>query len=221
MAQKKIAVTLSGCGFKDGSEIREAVGTLWALSTEGAEVQCFAPHKDQADVVNTLTMETDSQDQRNCLIESARIARGDVKPLDELDPKVFDGLIMPGGFGVAKNLCTFAFEGSNGKVIPEMQKILESFHQEGKPMGAICISPALVGLAFKDQPFELTLGETSEASAELEKLGHQHIVCQPHEYHVDEKHKVVSTPAYMFDDGSLKDIFQGIHGLTQNVLKLA
>jgi enhancing lycopene biosynthesis protein 2 len=218
---KKIAVVLCGSGFKDGSEIREAVGVLWALSAEGAEVSCFAPDEFQADVVNCLTGKPAEGERRNQLVEAARIARGAIRPLKELKASGFQGLVLPGGFGVAKNLCTFANEGSMGKVNPEMARVLDEFVGAHKPVGAVCIAPALLALAFKGKDFELTLGAPSEASAEIEKLGHKHVPKQASEWHVDKRHKVVTSPAYMCDDAPLHEIFEGIRGLVHSLCQLA
>lgn len=214
---KKIAVVLCGSGYLDGSEIRESVSVLLALSQQGAAYQCFAPDDFQTDVVNSLTQEASSE-KRNMLIESARIARSDVKPLSELQANDFDGIIIPGGFGVAKSLCSFAFKGSMADVRSDIKKVLESFHGAKKPIGAVCIAPALVALSFKHAGFTLTLGAHSEASDELEKLGHKHEVCEANAIVVDKMNKVVSTPAYMYDHASLKDIFCGIESLVKQVL---
>lgn len=218
---KKAAVILCGSGFKDGSEIREAVGVLWALSAEGVATSIFALDEPQADVVNCLTGEAAKGESRNQLVESARIARGAVRPLAELDARGFDFLVLPGGFGAAKNLCTFAKEGAGGKVNGEVKRVLEDFHSRGKAIGAICIAPALVGMAFAGKGFELTLGEAGEAAAELEKLGHKHRPKAASEWHVDEKNKVVSSPAYMHDNAPLHEIFTGIQGLVRELCRLA
>lgn len=218
---KKAAVILCGSGFKDGSEIREAVGVLWALSSEGVAASIFALDEPQADVVNCLTGEVAAGESRNQLVESARIARGAVRPLTELHSGGFDFLVVPGGFGAAKNLCTFAKEGSRGKVRPEVKRVLEDFHAKGKPIGAVCIAPALVGLAFEGKGFELTLGAGGEASAELEKLGHKHRPKAASEWLVDPKNKVVSTPAYMHEAAPLHEIFTGIQGLVRELCRLA
>lgn len=214
---KKIAVILCGSGYKDGSEIRESVAVLWALSQEGAEAHCFALDEPQADVVNCLTGQTAAGEKRNQLVEAARIARGQVQPLSKLRAAGFDGLAIPGGFGAAKNLCTFATQGSGGIVNPEVQRVLQEFHAAGKPIGAVCIAPALVALAFPKQGFELTLGAKGEASAELEKLGHRHVEKKPNEWHCDRKHRIVTTPAYMYDGAPLREIFAGVHGLVKEV----
>lgn len=220
MIKKKIAVILCGSGFRDGSEIRESVGVLWALSQQRVLTQCYAPDSNQVDVVNCLTGGA-MNEQRNMLVEAARIARGAVKPLSELTNEVssYDGVVLPGGFGVAKNLCTFAMQGSQGSVRPELQKILESFHQQKKPIGAVCIAPALMALAFKGKKLELTLGMTSEASREIEKLGHHHIECRAHQMHYDSVHKIASTPAYMEDQAELHDIFEGIRKTIEKVIQ--
>lgn len=218
---KKAAVILCGSGFKDGSEIREAVGVLWALSAAGVTASVFAPDEPQADVVNCLTGEVAKGESRNQLVESARIARGAVKPVTELKASGFDFLVIPGGFGAAKNLCTFATEGSRGKVQAEVKRVLSEFHGQGKPIGAVCIAPALVGLAFAGKGFELTLGAGGEAAAELEKLGHRHFPKAANEWHTDTKNKVVSSPAYMHDHAPLHEIFTGIQGLVRELCRLA
>lgn len=217
---KKIAVILCGSGFKDGSEIRESVATLWALSQNHAESACFAPDALQSDVVNCLTL-APMDEKRNQMVEAARIARGKVRPLAELEPKDFHGIIIPGGFGAAKNLCNFASKGSQGSVIPEVVRVLEGFHSSHKPIGAICIAPAILALVFKGKGLELTVGAGSEVAQELTRLGHRHVVKKASECHSDFKNRIVSTPAYMYDDAPLHEIFQGIQLLTQEVIRMA
>lgn len=219
--KKRVAVILCGSGYKDGSEIRESVAALWALSSLGAEVQCFAPVGLQVDVINCLSGEPMPGEKREMRIEAARIARGDVLPLSTLNPSEFDALILPGGFGVAKNLCTFAFQGSKGSVHPELLPRLESFFRMRKPIGAICIAPAVLALAFPGKGFELTLGEPGEAAREIEKLGHTHRACGPSSSVVDPRNRIVTTPAYMLDQAPLHEIFEGIRSLCSEVLKLA
>jgi enhancing lycopene biosynthesis protein 2 len=219
---KKIAVILCGSGFKDGSEIRESVGVLWALSQEkDVEVQCFAPDGDQADVVNCLTGQPAPGEKRNMLVESARIARGKVQPLTALNPSHFHGLIIPGGYGAAKNLCNFAHRGSQGVVCAELEAVLRPMFEARKPLGAVCIAPAILALAFQGKKLELTVGQPCEASQEIEKLGHQHVVTRAHQAHVDANHRVVTTPAYMLDDAPLHEIFSGIQSLVNEVVRLA
>ena len=41
---------------------------------------------------------------RNVLVESARIARGNISPLSTLSATSYDAVVFPGGFGAAKNL---------------------------------------------------------------------------------------------------------------------
>ena len=218
---KKIAVILCGSGYKDGSEIRESVAALWALSKEGAEAQCFAPDATQKDVVNCLTGQADtSSNPRNMRIEAARIARGNVRPLNELKMSDWDAVIIPGGFGVAKNLCTFAFEGSKGSTLPDLSRILKEALATKKPIGAICIAPAAVAIALKDHKLELTLGSAGEVASEIEKLGHTHRACKANEYCADKKHKLITTPAYMHDQAPLHEIFDGIQGCIRQVLQL-
>lgn len=220
MTKKRVAVVLCGSGYLDGSEIREAVGTLWALSKAHAEVHCFAPDAPQSDVMNCLTSKPQSGETRNQLVEAARIARGKIVPLSQLNPAEFHAIILPGGFGAAKNLCTFASAGSKGTVLPELSKALHAMHGAGKPIGAVCIAPAILALTFVNRGFELTVGDGSEASAEIEKLGHRHVAKRADECLVDKAHRVVTTPAYMHDQAPLHEIFHGIEKLVHEVLAL-
>ena len=154
------------------------------------------------------------------MIEAARIARGEIRPATELKATDFDALIFPGGFGVAKNLCNFAVRGSKGTVCADIQKVIDDFSNSKKPIGAICIAPALIALAFKGEKLELTVGETGETSQEIEKLGHTHFVCAADQIHVDRVHNVVSTPAYMHDEAPLREIFSGIEKLVAEIILL-
>ena len=217
---KKVAVVLCGSGFKDGSEIRESVGALWALSMQKAEFQCFAPDKPQTEVINSVSGAVMPNESRNMLIEAARIARGQILPLSKLKAEAFNAIIMPGGLGAVKNLSDFATKGSGGTVLPELQKVLETMHTARKPIGAICIAPAILALAFKGRGLELTVGQICDASKEIEKLGHKHIVCAANGCSVDSSFRVVSTPAYMYDNAPLCDIFMGIQKLVTEVLRL-
>ncbi len=217
---KKAAVLLCGSGHLDGTEIREAVGALWALSKHGFEVQCFAPDSPQKEVVNTLTGKPVSGESRSMLVESARIARGNVLPLSKLKVSDYSALVIPGGYGAAKNLCTFAAQGSAGTVLPEAEKVIRGFFEAGKPIGALCIAPALVALVLKGKGLELTVGASGEVPQEIEKLGHKHVAKSASQWQVDRRHKVVTTPAYMFDTAPLHEIFEGINGTVASLVEL-
>ena len=217
---KTFAVILCGSGFKDGSEIRESVAVLWALDSFHVKFQCFAPDAPQHEVVNCLTGESTTE-SRNQLVEAARIARGQVKPLNTLHAKDFAGLILPGGFGAAKNLCDFAYKEADGSVTPQLQSVLVDFHHSGKPIGAVCIAPAILALAFKGEKLELTVGQISETSEIIEKLGHTHVPTRVTECLVDVKNKIVTTPAYMDDKARLSDLFEGVRKLVGNVIELS
>ncbi|MBM4345614.1 MAG: isoprenoid biosynthesis glyoxalase ElbB [Deltaproteobacteria bacterium] len=218
---KRIAVVLCGSGYKDGSEIREAVAVLWALSMHGVQAQCFAPDAAQTDVVNCLTGKVAAKEKRNMLVEAARIARGAILPLDQLKAEEFDAVVLPGGFGAAKNLCDFAMNGTNGAVRPELQAALAAFRAQDKPIGAVCIAPALVALAFRGEGFDLTVGAEGGAAQAVVALGHRHTVTRPDQALVDRAHKVVTTPAYMYDDASLHEVFEGIRKAVSAVVALA
>lgn len=216
---KKVAVVLCGSGFKDGSEIRESVLSLLAIDEAGATFECFAPDDWQHDVVNCATGETINE-KRNLLVEAARIARGNIRPLTELHAKNFDAILFPGGFGVAKNLCTFAFKGSAGSVRSDVQTVINDFYQTKKPIGAVCIAPALIALALKGKNLNLTLGAEGEAAGEVKKLGHRHTVSLPNEAVIDQENKIATTPAYMYDEAHLKDMRIGISKVVQAILEM-
>ncbi len=215
---KKIAVLLCGCGYLDGSEIRESVISLLVLNQLGAQVECFAPDDLQHEVMDTLVGQAAVNEKRNMLVESARIARGKIAPLDQLRVRDFDGMIIPGGSGVAKNLCDFASKGAAGEVRSDVAKVLRDFKEAKKPIGAICIAPALLALTFKGESLILTVGAPSEKSQEIEKLGHIHKVTTPDQCVIDPEHRIVSTPAYTYAQAELSDVYLGIKALTKQVL---
>ena len=218
---KNIAVILSGCGFLDGAEIRESVLTLLALDIENVQFEIFAPNKVQHHVVNHITQQESNDHQRNVLEESARIARGEIDDVANLNVDEFDALILPGGFGVAKNLSTFAFNGSQADLDDVTASKLIAFHHAGKPIGGVCISPALIALALGKNSPTLTIGSDIITASELEKLGAIHQNCTTSECVVDEKHKIITTPAYMDGTAKLSEIFTGISKLVKSVIQLA
>lgn len=212
---KKIAVVLSGCGYLDGAEIRESVITLLELDKQNAQVGIFAPDLDQHHVVNHINGEETSE-TRNVLVEAARIARGDIKNLTDLNPTEFDALILPGGFGVAKNLSNVAF--GKGDVNHQLGQFIHDFHSAGKPIGAICISPAVIAASLKDtKQVTMTLGQTNPL---LESFGAKEEICTASQISVDNDNKIVSTPAYMCEE-RISNISSGISKLVEKVLELA
>jgi enhancing lycopene biosynthesis protein 2 len=212
---KKIAVILSGCGVSDGSEIHEATLALLAIRKAGCEYSVFAPDKEQTEVVNHYTGAI-VQEKRNILAESARIARRKALPLSELKLEKFDAIIFPGGYGVAKNLSDFAYKGENYSVIPEVEKVLLKAYELKKPIGAMCISPILLAKVFKG--CKITLGAVNDASKAVEKNGAKHVVTNHGETVVDEKYKLVSTPAYMLD-ANIEQIAESADNLVKELLK--
>lgn len=217
---KRVAVVLCGSGFLDGSEIRESVGTIWALSQHPVEIQFFAPDMDQVHVINTLTGKEVPGETRNQRVEAARIARGDVVPLSQFRSENFFALVIPGGYGVAKNLCNFATRGEKALVCEELKSALIDMHRSKKHIGAICIAPALIALAFQGtRKLKLTVGGESDASKIIEKLGHTHVVCQANEICNDQENRVISTPAYMHDYAPLHEIFTGIKKLVDELME--
>lgn len=215
--QKRVAVILSGCGVQDGAEIHESVLTLLRLDQRGVEVQCFAPDIAQHDVINHLTGEEMSE-SRNVLVESARIARGAIKDIREANAEDFDALIMPGGFGVAKNLSNFAFEGVHCSLQPELLTLAEAFAESGKPVGLICISPALAAKIY-GPGVTCTIGNDPDTAKAICKMGGNHKECAVDEIVEDTVRKLVSTPAYMTAQ-SISEAAAGINKLVDRVIEL-
>ena len=214
---KKIAVVLSGCGVYDGAEIHESTLTMLAIAQQGAAYQCFAPDMDQAHVVNHLTGE-EMVEKRNVLVEAARIARGDIKPLSEYNPAEYDAIVFPGGFGAAKNLCTFAFDGPNCSVNPDVETAIRSTVKAEKPLGALCISPAVVAKVLGD--VNVTIGQDKGTAEAIEKLGATHTTTTHGEIVVDEKYKLVTTPCYMLD-ATISQIADGANNIVAKILEMA
>ncbi|QVW23153.1 isoprenoid biosynthesis glyoxalase ElbB [Pseudomonas hormoni] len=214
---KKIAVILSGCGVYDGAEIHESVITLLRLDQRGAQVQCFAPNIAQLQVINHLTGE-EMPESRNVLVESARIARGNIKDIREADVEDFDALIVPGGFGAAKNLSNFAIEGAGCTVQPEVLALAEAFAEAGKPVGLICISPALAAKIY-GPGVTCTIGNDADTAAAMNKMGATHADCAVTDIVEDKARKLVSTPAYMLAQ-SISEAASGINKLVDRVLEL-
>ncbi len=215
----KVGVILSGCGVMDGAEIHESVLTLLALDRAGAEAVCMAPNVDQYHVVNHVTNEAMKGERRNVLVESARIARGKIRDLKDVKANEIDALILPGGYGAAKNLSTFAITGDACSVNPEVQRLVREVHAAGKPIGAICIAPAVMAKVFGQEHVELTVGNDPDTAKALTKMGAKHIERTVREIHVDRKQKVVSTPAYMLAQ-SVKEAAEGIERLVKAVLEM-
>ncbi len=215
---KKIGVVLSGCGVRDGSEIHEAVFTLLAIDRQGAEAICMAPNADFP-ITNHLAMQ-ESGEKRNALVESARIARGDIRDIAGITASELDAIIFPGGFGAAKNLCDFAMKGAAASVHPEVSRLLKEMAVAGKPIGAICIAPALIAAVLgKDFGPTLTIGNDAGTAAEIDKTGAKHQLCPVTEFVVDAKNKLVSTPAYMLA-GRITEVHDGIDKCVKEVINL-
>ena len=213
---KKIAVVLAGNGVFDGSEIHEATLTLYSIIKNGAIYEIFAPNIDQHHVINHITGEEMSE-KRNVMIEAARIARGKINDLASFKAKEFDALIFPGGFGVAKNLCSFAFEGANCNVNLDVEKAIRSMIEQGKPIGALCIAPVLLAKIIGD--VEITIGQDKGTADAVKNMGATHKETIHGEVVIDKKNKVVTTPCYMLD-ANIGQIGDGANNVVKSILKL-
>lgn len=228
MKKQKIAVLLAGCGVYDGSEIHEAVLSLLALEEAGFEYQCIAPNKLQHHVINHLTGE-EMQPARNVLEESARIARGNVLALDAITETAFDGLLIPGGFGAAKNLNQWALKGPDGDIDPQVKALILAFARAHKPIGAMCMGPTVLASAFAGSEFapQLTVGSTeapspydiAAISAGMESLGSKASMRTVEQIEVDVPLKIVTAPCYMMEAG-IGQIRQNTKQLVEAMRKL-
>jgi enhancing lycopene biosynthesis protein 2 len=212
---KKFAIILSGCGVFDGAEIHEATLTMLAIVKQGATYEIFAPNIEQHHVVNHLTGEP-MPETRNVLIESARIARGKIKDLKDYDANNYDALIIPGGFGAAKNLCNFAFAGDACEVNPDVEKAILKTAGFNKPIGALCISPVILAKIFGD--IELTIGSDKDTAEAIGKLGATHVTTTHGEVIIDEKNNVFTTPCYMLD-ANILDIDSGASNIVRAMME--
>jgi enhancing lycopene biosynthesis protein 2 len=215
----KIGVLLSGCGFLDGSEIHETVLTLLSIDRSGALAVCLAPDIMQCQVINHYTGETMQHEFRNVLVESARIARGTIRDLREIDSLDLDALILPGGYGAAKNLSTYALKGVLCDVNADVASAVQSFYNAGKPLGFICIAPAIAAKILGKEHIELTIGNEPQTAADIQSMGARHLDCPVWNTVVSRKGKVVSTPAYMLD-ATIGKVAIGIEKLVEEVLTL-
>lgn len=216
--KRKVGVLLSGCGVYDGSEIHEAVLTLLALDQGGAEAVCMAPNIAQMHVINHLNGQV-ADEKRNVLVESARIARGRISDVAAVKAADLDAVILPGGFGAAKNLSDFAVKGDNCQAHPEVKRLLGQMRAAQKPIGAICIAPAVLARVLGEHRPALTIGNDAGTAAALEAMGAMHVACGVDGIHVDKANRLVTTPAYMLGPG-IKDVAVGIGKLVDQVLAM-
>ena len=217
---KKVGVLLSGCGVNDGAEIHESVITMLALDRAGAEMVLMAPNIDQMHVVNHYTGQ-EMDEYRNVLVESSRIARGNIKDMAEISANDMDALIIPGGFGVAKNLCDYAMAGPDCSINPDVYRLISELKLLNKPIGAICIAPAMMAkiLGELDESANMTIGSDETTSKDIEAMCSVHVECQVSEMVVDEEKNLVTTPAYM-EAKTIKDAADGIEKLVKQVLSM-
>ena len=218
---KRIGVILSGCGVYDGSEIHEAVITLLAIDRAGAEAVCMAPDIPQMHVINHLAGEPAEGESRNVLVESARIARGNIKDIATVKAAEIDALILPGGFGAAKNLCDFAVKGPDCAANTEVARLIREMYAAQKPIAAVCIAPAVLARVLGNPSVapQLTIGNDAGTAEALQKMGTEHIQCPVREFVVDRKHKLVSSPAYMLA-GRISEAAEGIEKTVQALIGL-
>lgn len=211
---KKFAVILAGCGVFDGAEIHEATLSLYAIMKYGGSYEVFAPDIKQHHVINHITGE-EMKEERNVLVESARIARGNIKPLNAFDAEDFDALLIPGGFGAAKNLSNFAFNGAEAGIHIEVKDAIQEMNRMGKPIGALCISPVLIALTLDN--VDLTIGNDEATAQAIEALGSHHIETTHGDVVYDQDTRVFTTPCYMLDANILQ-IAQGAENIVKAMM---
>lgn len=212
-----VAIVLSGCGFLDGSEIYETVSTLLSLDKRDIKYRCFAPNIPQHRVINYLSGEP-MDETRNVLVEAARLSRGDIEDIATADATEFDAIIFPGGFGAATNLCDFASKGTDYTVNAAVKKFATQFVAQGKPLGFVCIAPALIP-AICGKGITLTIGNDPSTATTLENMGAKHVTCDARNMVVDSEHKIVTTPAYMLAT-RISEVAEGVDKLVAEVLRL-
>ena len=217
---KKVGVLLSGCGVNDGAEIHESVLTMLFLDKPGVEMILMAPNIDQMHVINHYTGQ-EMEEYRNVLVESSRIARGEIKDMAEVSGNDLDALIIPGGFGVAKNLCDYAMAGPECSVNPDVYRLIVELRLMNKPIGAICIAPVMMAkiLGEQEESANMTIGYDETTSTDIISMGSKHIDCPVTEMIIDEDKKIVTTPAYM-EANSIKEAADGIEQLIKKVLSM-
>ena len=216
MQKKNFAVILSGCGHQDGAEIHEATLTLWAIHKNGGEFQCYAPDIKQQHVLNHITGQ-EMNEQRNVLIESARIARGKIASLATFVPESADALVIPGGFGAAKNLSSYAFDGVKCTVNSDVAAAIKAMHAAGKPIGALCIAPVILAKVLGN--VTLTIGQDPTTADNLAAMGAKHQPTLHGEIAVDQQHKIVTTPCYMLNS-RVDQIADGADHLIQAMMAM-
>ena len=216
---KKIGVVLSGCGVYDGSEIHEAVLTLLAIDRNGAEAVCMAPSMEFREVNHLTSQETGAT--RNALVEAARIARGKIRDVKDVSAAELDAVIFPGGYGAAKNLCTFAEKGAAATINPEVARLIREMAVARKPIGAICIAPALIAATLgRDYKPKVTIGTDAGTAAAITETGSEHVSCPVAEFVVDRENKIVTTPAYMLAN-RISEAAEGIEKAVKSVVEMA
>ena len=213
---KKFAIVLSGCGVFDGSEIHEATLSMYAIKKQGADYDVFAPDVDQYHVINHITGHQ-MEETRNVLVESARIARGQIQPLNAFNPSDYDALLFPGGFGAAKNLSTFAFDGSDCSVNGDVEKAITGMHQAGKPIGALCIAPVLLARVLGKG--ELTIGQDKGTADAILSMGATHKETGHGEVVFDKENKLFTTPCYMLN-ANIAQIGDGAENLVKAMMEV-
>lgn len=218
-SSKTVGVVLAGCGVFDGSEIYEATLTLLTLDNAGVKVICMAPDIEQAHVINHVTGDVLEADRRNVMLEAARVARGDIKNMSNVSAGDLDALIFPGGFGAAKNLSSFAFDGSNCSVNSEVSRLIHEMHDSRKPQAFICIAPTICAKVLGKATPILTIGNDQGTANAIETMGGQHRECTVDDIVVDENNKIVSTPAYMLGP-SIAFVAKGIEKCVLKTLEL-
>lgn len=225
----KIGILLSGCGVYDGAEIQESVLAMLAIKTNGADYQCISINKNQHHVINHLNGE-ELKEERNMMIESARIARGDVKEISEINPSNIDALVIPGGFGSAKNFTNWAFNGPDGEILPEVKLLIVNMINAGKPIAALCVSPVVVAKALEGSNIKsnLTLGNSvdnspytiSDFHAGVEKLGANSTEKSISDILIDDSNRIITAPCYMFD-ASIDEVNNNINQAIKALIALS
>lgn len=213
----KVAVILAGCGNQDGSELRETILSMLALDQQGIEWQCFAPQSSFTSISHLTGEPTGTRDG---FIEASRIARGEIRPLNELNPIEYDALFLPGGYAVANMLTTYAEDGASFHILPELEKVLHAMHANKLPIVALCMAPLILAKAFaKKKRLQLTFGPGDFMADVVQEMGHDWVKCKGDEIAIDPVNRVITTPAYVLSDLRLKDLYSACTQIVDQLKK--
>jgi enhancing lycopene biosynthesis protein 2 len=225
---KRVAVILSGCGHRDGSDVAETMLAFLMLDRAGAKVICAAPDAEQREVVDHLmdaaasaiatpTAAATSSVPRNARVEAARLAPGEVLPLAALDPNRLEGLFIPSGRGVATLLSDYAEKGALCAVDPDLARVMKALLAAKKPMGFVGLAAVLAARVLGPVAgVRLTLGSKAVVAAKhAAVMGADVRPGAIDDVIADERARVYSTPGLEAEGARLAQVAKAIEKLAR------